>query len=115
VAVLRWLRTELGNIVIIASARGASVKHHGHMPRLGPASAGAKAIWAPARDSCEFNHSSFLTLSCHKRRTFAMGGPAAQIPSRTSEEPDRLAENDSTCVANQLYARRKDVHEGQKE
>jgi len=94
------------------------------------------------------NYSALLIQTCHKRRAFAMGGMAAQIPNRKDEEAnhaafqkvradkEREAKNghDGTWVAhpdlvavarevfdalmptaNQLYAKREDVHVGQKE
>ncbi|WP_119270095.1 malate synthase A [Taklimakanibacter deserti] len=94
------------------------------------------------------NYSALLIQTCHKRRAFAMGGMAAQIPNRKDEEANRAAfgkvradkereaknGHDGTWVAhpdlvplarevfdalmptaNQLYAKREDVHVGQKE
>jgi malate synthase len=94
------------------------------------------------------NYSALLIQTCHKRRAFAMGGMAAQIPNRKDEAANRLAfekvradkereaknGHDGTWVAhpdlvpvarevfdalmptaNQLYAKREDVHVGQKE
>jgi malate synthase len=94
------------------------------------------------------NYSALLIRTCHKRRAFAMGGMAAQIPNRKDEEANRIAfekvradkereaknGHDGTWVAhpdlvpvareifdalmptaNQLYAKREDVHVGQKE
>lgn len=37
------------------------------------------------------NYSALLIQTCHKRRAFAMGGMAAQIPNRKDEEANRLA------------------------
>lgn len=37
------------------------------------------------------NYSALLIKTCHKRRAFAMGGMAAQIPNRKDEEANRLA------------------------
>jgi malate synthase len=94
------------------------------------------------------NYSALLIQTCHKRRAFAMGGMAAQIPNRKDEEANRLAfekvradkereaknGHDGTWVAhpdlvpvarqvfdalmptaNQLYAKREDVHVAQKD
>lgn len=94
------------------------------------------------------NYSALLIQTCHKRRAFAMGGMAAQIPNRKDEAANRAAfekvradkereaknGHDGTWVAhpdlvpvarqvfdalmptsNQLYAKREDVHVGQKE
>jgi malate synthase len=94
------------------------------------------------------NYSALLIQTCHKRRAFAMGGMAAQIPNRKDEAANRAAfekvradkereaknGHDGTWVAhpdlvpvarevfdalmptaNQLYAKREDVHAGQKE
>jgi malate synthase len=94
------------------------------------------------------NYSALLIRTCHKRRAFAMGGMAAQIPNRKDEAANRAAfekvradkereaknGHDGTWVAhpdlvaiareifdalmptpNQLYAKREDVHVGQKE
>ncbi|HTN98363.1 MAG TPA: malate synthase A, partial [Nordella sp.] len=37
------------------------------------------------------NYSALLIKTCHRRRAFAMGGMAAQIPNRKDEEANRLA------------------------
>jgi malate synthase len=37
------------------------------------------------------NYSALLIQTCHKRRAFAIGGMAAQIPNRKDEEANRLA------------------------
>jgi malate synthase len=37
------------------------------------------------------NYSALLIQTCHKRRAFAMGGMAAQIPNRKDEEANRVA------------------------
>ena len=37
------------------------------------------------------NYSALLIHTCHKRRAFAMGGMAAQIPNRKDEEANRIA------------------------
>lgn len=37
------------------------------------------------------NYSALLIQTCHKRRAFAMGGMAAQIPNRKDEEANRAA------------------------
>jgi malate synthase len=94
------------------------------------------------------NYSDLLIQACHKRRAFAMGGMAAQIPNRKDEAANRAAfekvradkereaknGHDGTWVAhpdlvpvardvfdalmptaNQLYAKREDVHVRQKD
>jgi malate synthase len=37
------------------------------------------------------NYSALLIQTCHKRKAFAMGGMAAQIPNRKDEEANRMA------------------------
>ncbi|MGE3831790.1 MAG: malate synthase A, partial [Parvibaculaceae bacterium] len=37
------------------------------------------------------NYSALLIQTCHKRKAFAMGGMAAQIPNRKDEEANRIA------------------------